>query len=99
MREGQFKIGVVAPGSRIDPDLAQRATALCKGIYGKRVELLFHKQCFLSSGHFAGNDAVRAHAFLDIANDTSFDALWFARGGYGSCRIAEVVLKGLKPQA
>ena len=99
MRERQVKIGIMAPGSRIDPDLAQCATALCKSIYMDRVELSFHKQCFLSSGHFAGNDAMRAHAFLDIANDASFDALWFARGGYGSCRIAEAVLKGLKPQA
>ncbi len=99
MRERQIKIGIMAPGSRIDRDLAQRATALCKSIYKDRVELSFHKQCFLSSGHFAGSDATRARAFLDIANDARFDALWFARGGYGSCRIAEAVLKGLKPQA
>ena len=38
-------------------------------------------------------------AFLEVANDSGFDALWFARGGYGSCRIAEEVLAGLGPAA
>ena len=30
-----------------------------------------------------------------MANDASFDALWFARGGYGSCRLAERLLPKL----
>src|SRR5580693_2762389 len=30
-----------------------------------------------------------------IANDESYDAVWFARGGYGSCRVAEAVMRGL----
>ena len=34
-----------------------------------------------------------------MANDPGFDALWFARGGYGSCRIAEDVLGRLGPAA
>ena len=46
----------------------------------------------LSHGHFAGDDETRAQAFLDIANDESFDAVWFARGGYGSCRVVEAVM-------
>ena len=37
----------------------------------------------------------RAQAFLDIANDESYDAVWFARGGYGSCRVVEAVMGGL----
>ena len=59
-------------------------------------ELHFHPQCFLASGHFAGHDAERARAFLDVANDPQFDAVWFARGGYGSGRIAERVCAGLE---
>ena len=35
---------------------------------------------------------MRAQAFIDIANDEAFDAVWFARGGYGSCRVAEAVM-------
>jgi muramoyltetrapeptide carboxypeptidase len=63
------------------------------------VELVFHPQCFLSHNHFAGTDAVRAEAFVEVANDPDVDALWFARGGYGSCRIAEEVLARLSSAA
>jgi muramoyltetrapeptide carboxypeptidase len=93
------RIGIVAPGSRIDPPLAERVTQLADSLYGGRVELRFHPQCFLAWGHFAGGDDVRADAFLAVANDPEFDALWIARGGYGACRIVPRVLAGLTPQA
>lgn len=99
MPEGKIKIGVVAPASRIEPALAERVTALTRALYPDRAEIVFHPQCFLSSGHFAGDDDARARAFLDVANDDSFDALWVARGGYGSNRIAARVLEGLAPVA
>jgi muramoyltetrapeptide carboxypeptidase len=62
-------------------------------------ELVFHPQCFLSHKHFAGDDTARAEAFVDTANDPGFDALWFARGGYGSNRIARDALARLAPAA
>lgn len=98
-REGKMKIGVVAPGSRIEPALADKVKALAATLYGPRAEIHFHPQCFLSSGHFSGDDAARAKAFLDIANDASFDALWCARGGYGACRLAPSVVAGLTAAA
>src|SRR6202167_510039 len=91
------KIGVVAPASRMSPEVATRVTALAERLYPDRTpEVVFHPQCFASHGHFAGDDATRAAAFLDIANDESFDALWFARGGYGSCRVAESIMPRLR---
>jgi muramoyltetrapeptide carboxypeptidase len=91
-----LRIGVVAPGSRIDPAVAEKVSALSAALYpGRAPEIRFHPQCFLASGHFAGDDAARAQAFLEMANDGDLDALWFARGGYGSCRIAERVLTAL----
>lgn len=94
------KIGVMAPAARIDHEQAGRVQALAVSLYGDAApDIVFHPQCFESWGHFAGKDASRARAFLDIANDKSFDALWFARGGYGSNRIADAVLAGLKPAA
>jgi muramoyltetrapeptide carboxypeptidase len=96
MRENRIRIGVVAPGSRIEPLLAERVGDIARTLHRERApELVFHPQCFLASGHFAGDDAARAEAFLDIANDADFDALWFARGGYGSGRIAARVLPEL----
>jgi muramoyltetrapeptide carboxypeptidase len=93
-----MRIGIVAPSTPILPETADRVTAIaaasCPG-----AELVFHPQCFLSHNHFAGPDAARAEAFVETANDPGIDALWFARGGYGSCRIADAVLARLGPAA
>ena len=93
------RIGIVAPGSRIDADLARRVSDLARAHYGDRAELRFHPQCFLACGHFAGDDDARANAFLDFANDSETDAIWIARGGYGACRIVTRVLDRLAPAA
>ena len=84
---------MVAPASRVSAEVAQRVPALAASLYPEQPpEIVFHPQCFASHGHFAGDDETRAQAFLDIANDASFDAVWFARGGYGSCRVAQAIL-------
>lgn len=95
------RIGVVAPGGRIEPELPARVVAFAQGRPGSaaRVEIVFHPQCHRQSGHFAGDDRERADAFVAVANDPNFDALWFARGGYGACRIAEQVLARLEAPA
>src|SRR5579863_4403133 len=91
-----MRIGVVAPGSRIEPALAAKVVALAASLFPEaRPELRFHPQCFRSAGHFAGTDDERMQAFLDMANDASIDAIWIARGGYGACRIVEGVLAGV----
>jgi muramoyltetrapeptide carboxypeptidase len=80
----------------MSPDVAVKVPALAGRLYPDRTpEIFFHPQCFASHGHFAGDDEMRARAFLDIANDESTDAVWFARGGYGSCRVVEAVMSGL----
>ncbi|CAA7627510.1 LD-carboxypeptidase [Magnetospirillum sp. SS-4] len=95
-----FRIGVVAPGSRMDPAVADRVAGLARRLYPDgRLELWFHPQCFESSGHFAGADDIRVRAFLDVANDRRFDALWFGRGGYGACRLIERLLPALDKAA
>ena len=95
---GAKLIGIVAPASRLDPAMVEPVISLARAI-DPAPELLFHPQCFLSSGHFAGDDEARASAFLDVANDPNFDALWVARGGYGSARIAASVIGGLNDAA
>ena len=92
----RLRIGVVAPASRMSPDTADKVVALSQRLYGDRApQIVFHPQCLASSGHFAGDDVTRAAALIDVANDPAFDAVWFARGGYGSNRIAEMVLPRL----
>lgn len=93
MSRERLRIGVVAPASRMSPEVAERVPALAARLYPDRTpEIVFHPQCFASHGHFAGDDETRARAFLDVANDESYGAVWFARGGYGSCRVVEAVM-------
>jgi len=93
-----MRIGMVAPGKRLDQALAAQLLALVAGHF-PTVELLIHPQCFLTDGHFAGSDSARAAAFLEMANDPKIDAIWFARGGYGSNRIIDHVMGSLAPAA
>src|SRR5712672_1998725 len=96
MIKARCRIGVVAPASRMSAEVAVRVPTLAGSLYPDRTpEIVFHPQCFASRGHFAGDDETRTQAFLDIANDESYDAVWFARGGYGSCRVAEAVMCAL----
>jgi muramoyltetrapeptide carboxypeptidase len=91
-----MRIGVVAPSGRFVAAAVAPATAQAAAL---GVELFFHPQCFLAEGHFAGSDAERLKAFVEVANDPDLDALWFARGGYGACRIAEEAIAALAPAA
>jgi muramoyltetrapeptide carboxypeptidase len=93
-----MRIAVVAPSSRFSEEAAARVTAIAARVQ-PGVEIHFHPQCFLSHNHFAGTDAERADALVEAANDPAFDAIWFARGGYGACRIAEQALARLGPAA
>jgi muramoyltetrapeptide carboxypeptidase len=99
MPGNRVKIGIVAPANRFDPALARRVSDLAAALYPDRIELHVHPQCHLAWGHFAGDDVARAAAFVEIANDPSYDAVWFARGGYGSCRIAGDLLPKLSDAA
>jgi muramoyltetrapeptide carboxypeptidase len=93
-----MRIGIVAPSTPILPGTAERVAAIA-ALTAPEAELVFHPQCFLSHRHFAGDDEARADAFVEVANDPGFDALWIARGGYGSCRIAEDAIARLGPEA
>jgi muramoyltetrapeptide carboxypeptidase len=83
-----MRIAICAPSTPFTRADAARVIALAAATH-PTAELNFHDQCFAEAGHFAGPDDMRCAAFVDLANDTSFDAVWFARGGYGACRIAQ----------
>jgi muramoyltetrapeptide carboxypeptidase len=92
-----MKIAVVAPSCTLSREAADRLQALV----GERgdCELAIHPQCFLAEGHFAGSDEARLSALREMMADPSVDAVWFARGGYGSNRIAEAALAALPDAA
>lgn len=92
------RIAICAPSTPFLREDAARLDALAKAEFSQ-LELAFHEQCFASEGHFAGPDAQRLAAFVECANDPGFDAVWFARGGYGANRIAMDALPLLGPEA
>jgi muramoyltetrapeptide carboxypeptidase len=81
--------------------LTEEAADAVEAIVARRgdCELVIHRQCFLSDGHFAGPDDARLAALREVMSDSSFDAVWFARGGYGSNRIAEAALADIPAAA
>ncbi|MGX7925900.1 LD-carboxypeptidase [Tsuneonella sp. HG094] len=85
------RIAICAPATPITRDVAERVTALAAAEFSA-LNLVFHDQCFAHEGHFAGPDSLRLDAFLDCANDPGTHAVWFAKGGYGSNRIASAAL-------
>jgi muramoyltetrapeptide carboxypeptidase len=92
-----MRIAVVAPSCPLKREAADAVQA----IVAERgdCELWIHRQCFLSDGHFAGPDSARLAALREVMADASVDAVWFARGGYGSNRIAEAALAELPDAA
>src|SRR5690348_6475723 len=89
-------IAVVAPSCPLKHEAAEAV----QGIVDERgdCELVIHPQCFLTEGHFAGPDEARLAALREVMADPSVEAVWFARGGYGSNRIAEAAVAGI-PEA
>lgn len=91
-----MKIAVVAPSCTLSGDAAEQVGALVRE--RADCELLVHPQSFLADGHFAGPDEARLAALREVMADSTVDAIWFARGGYGSNRIAEAAAADL-PEA
>ena len=92
------RVAICAPATPITREVADSVTALAASEFPK-LELAFHEQCFVREGHFAGSDDVRLAALLDCANDPATEAVWFAKGGYGSNRIAADALTGMSGAA
>ena len=92
-----MRIAVVAPSCPLKREAAERLEV----IVAERgdCELIIHPQCFLLDGHFAGADEVRLAALREVMADPAIDAVWIARGGYGSNRIAEAAAADLPAAA
>ena len=87
-------VAICAPSTPLTRETADAVRALAADHY-PQVSLQFHDQSFAQSGHFAGDDAARLEALLECANDPAIDAVWFARGGYGACRIVDAFIARL----
>ena len=80
------KIGIVAPAGKINKGDLDNAIDLIKKngfipVIGKYVYHTFY--------NFAGTDQDRLEDFQSMLNDKTLDAIWCARGGYGTIRIID----------
>jgi muramoyltetrapeptide carboxypeptidase len=92
-----MKIAVVAPSCTLSREAASRVESMVRE--RGDCELCVHPQCFLAEGHFAGDDRQRLAALREVMANPDIDVVWFARGGYGSNRIAEAAAADLPAAA
>jgi len=92
-----MRIAIVAPSCRLTEEAAEQVHEIAR----RRgdCQLSIHPQCFMSDGHFAGPDKARLAALREMMADPAVDAVWYARGGYGSNRIAEAAAAGMPEEA
>ncbi len=83
-----MKIAVVAPSCTLRPEAAEAVSAIAAA--RGDAELVIHPQCFLHRRPFRRVRTKRVSRHCARSWPTiAYDAIWFARGGYGSNRIAE----------
>lgn len=79
-------IGVAAVSGPVDEEKLGRGLASLRSRgYGIREASNLHRR----RGFLAGTDAERAAGYRELLRDPGVDAIFFARGGYGSSRILE----------
>lgn len=80
------KVGIVAPARRVLPEEMQYAINWLKE---KGFVPVYDNRLFAEHYIFSGNDDFRAAVFQEYLDNEQIDAIWLARGGYGSVRIID----------
>ncbi len=80
------KIAIAAPARMVTPDEMQYAINWLKE---KGFIPVFNDRLFAQHYIFAGDDDYRASVFQEYLDNEDIEAIWLARGGYGSIRIID----------
>ncbi len=80
------KIGIVAPARKVTPEEMQFAIDWLKE---KGFVPIYDDRLFVEHHIFAGNDDFRASVLQEYLDNEQIEAIWLARGGYGSIRIID----------
>ena len=80
------KIAITAPARMVTPDEMQFAINWLKE---KGFVPVYDERLFAQHYIFAGDDNFRAAVFQHYLDDEDIEAIWIARGGYGSIRIID----------
>lgn len=80
------KIGIVAPARKVTPEEMQYAI---DWLEEQGFEPVYDDRLFAEHHIFAGDDDFRAAVFQEYLDNEEIEAIWLARGGYGSIRIID----------
>ena len=80
------KIGIVAPARKVTPEEMQYAIDWLKE---QGFVPVYDDRLFAEHHIFAGDDDFRAAVFQEYLDNGQIEAIWLARGGYGSIRIID----------
>jgi muramoyltetrapeptide carboxypeptidase len=78
------RIGVAAVSGHVDPE---RLAAGVRALEARGYSVVLADNIRDADGFLAGTDDARASGYRRLLTDPSVDAIFFARGGYGSSRI------------
>ena len=81
-----MKIALVAPARKVFPQEVEFAIHWLKS-HG--MDPVYDERLFASDHIFAGTDDFRAAVLQEYLDRADIDAIWMARGGYGSIRIID----------
>lgn len=83
------RVALIAPaGPLLEKDDLTRAEELCRAL---GYDPVLGKSAYARNGYLAGTDEERLSDLNSALADTSVDAVWCIRGGYGSIRLLEAV--------
>ena len=85
LKEGS-KIGIAAPARMVKPEEMEYAI---HWLEANGFVPVYDDRLFASHHIFAGDDDFRAAVFQEYLDNENIDAIWIARGGYGSIRIID----------
>jgi muramoyltetrapeptide carboxypeptidase len=93
---GGGRIGVVAPAGRVDRDEVESGIAAIRA-EGFEVELGMN--LFEAKGYLAGEPQCRARDLVDFFQRSDIDAIFCARGGFGSIQLLPYLSASLQADA
>jgi muramoyltetrapeptide carboxypeptidase len=87
------EVAIVAPSSPFDRQLFNAGVTELKF---NKIKPVISRDLFKTSDFFAGTDSERASLILDSFKNESIEAIWTARGGYGSIRLLEILDRNIE---
>lgn len=82
------KIGVAFPSGCLDPS---HVDIITNGLKTLGYIPILADNAYSQYGYLAGTDAERANALMRLWKDPTISLIWCAKGGYGACRILDLL--------